>query len=776
MKQTLAISDFPMPDTSKLETKLLATMIGDQSTIGRVMRSIKADMFTHEENRKIWETIIDMYNSGENIDLTTVLPRVNRSYFLSTIIDETPEYGEMGLQGLIGAMVDTCVRRAAYITAVDALQRINGGMPCSEICRMFGDFSKMTADGLRDDMAKTSTEVANTLSERLEKGETNRIPTSIRTLDFYTYGGFNGGNLVILAARPSVGKAQPMHTKVLTPQGWLEMGSLKVGDKVIGRDGRAQDVLGVYPQGVRPVYRVEMNDGASVLCDEEHLWTVTDVTSSRHREQELTLKEMMRRGLKTKLTPSRAASNRKPLSKYRIPKVAPVEFAERQLPIDPYLLGLLIGDGYLCGNAVSISNPLMDVEMITRASGRLPDGYEFHKNSSPACPSYVIAQKIKGGKDGFARRIRRLGLDVRSRDKFIPQEYLLGSVGQRLSLLRGLMDTDGTASDGATSFSTTSRRLADDMVSLVRTLGGLSYVKAYDRTEEGKGTEYNVAVSMTVCPFHLRRKAERWRPSDRSRFITSAEKVGDMECVCIYVSNDDHCYVTEDYIVTHNTTIALQMALHASKSGKKSMIFSLEMTAEELVQRLILSTGYISPAALYSRRFEWADYERAVAETCNDNLIINDKANGIDELCQRIRVECQSGHCRFAVIDYLGLIPVTNQRQNIATALGEFTRKLKTVAKECDIPILLLCQLNRASASEMRSPQLFDLRDSGAIEQDADLVLMLERTRTSDGDIVDNSIDLWIRKNRNGKCNFDSPIRLVGTGGFANFEEHGDED
>ncbi len=775
MRQTPAISDFPLPDTTELEVKLLATMISDQSCIGEVLRAIKPEMLSEAENRKIWAAIMDMYNSGENIDLTTVLPRVNRSYYLANVIDVTPEYDKTGLQGLMGALVDTYIKRAAYITAVEALQRINGGQPGMEVCRLYDDFSKRTADGMRDDAARTATEVANSLSERLEKGETTRIPTSIRTLDFYTYGGFGGGNLVILAARPSVGKAQPVNTKVLTPQGWREIGSLQAGDKVIGRNGRAQDVLGVYPQGLRPVYRVEMNDGASVLCDEEHLWTVTDVTSSRRGEQALTLKEMMRRGLRARLTPSMAKSNRRPRPKYRIPKVAPVEYAEKNFPIDPYLLGLLIGDGCLCGNMAGISNPTMDSEMMTRANGLLPYGYEFHRSRASACPFYSIVQSWRGEKNGFIRIIRRLGLNVHSKDKFIPAEYLYGSADQRLSLLRGLMDTDGFTGNGSTSFCTASRRLADDVVCLVRSLGGLSYVKAYDRTNEGKGTEYKVAVSMSVCPFYLHRKAARWRPSDRSRFITSAEKVGEMECVCIYVSNDDHCYVTEDYIVTHNTTLAMQMALHASKSGKKCMVFSLEMTAEELVQRLILSTGYISPAALYSRRFDWADYEKAVAETCNDNLIINDRASGIDEICQKIRVEARTAGCRFAVIDYLGLIPVTNTRLNTATALGEFTRKLKLTAKECGIPILLLCQLNRASASESRSPQLHDLRDSGAIEQDADLVLMLERTRTSDGDIVDNSIDLWIRKNRNGKCNFDTPVRLVGSEGFANFEEHGDD-
>lgn len=219
------------------------------------------------------------------------------------------------------------------------------------------------------------------------------------------------------------------------------------------------------------------------------------------------------------------------------------------------------------------------------------------------------------------------------------------------------------------------------------------------------------------------------------------------------------------------TQIGLQIAMNASVNGKKSMIFSLEMSGEELVQRLILSTGLITPMEFFSRNFEIDKYDKAVEMATNENLIINDKSNGIDEICQKIRVEAQTNGCKLVMIDYLGLIPITDKRANTATAIGEMTRKLKLTAKECNIPILLLCQLNRQSASEGRSPQLYDLRDSGAIEQDADMVIMLEKAKGEDGEIMDNTIDLWVRKNRNGKCNFDNPIRLYGNETYSSFQE-----
>ena len=134
-------------------------------------------------------------------------------------------------------------------------------------------------------------------------------------------------------------------------------------------------------------------------------------------------------------------------------------------------------------------------------------------------------------------------------------------------------------------------------------------------------------------------------------------------------------------------------------------------------------------------------------------------------------MSCQTQKIKMVMIDYLQLIKGANPRLSKADQVGEFTSILKQTAKQCNIPILVLAQLNRASASENRSPQLYDLRDSGSIEQDADIVIMLERPKNELGNIADNRIDMWIRKNRQGRCNFDNPISLKGNEYYTNFVE-----
>ena len=195
------------------------------------------------------------------------------------------------------------------------------------------------------------------------------------------------------------------------------------------------------------------------------------------------------------------------------------------------------------------------------------------------------------------------------------------------------------------------------------------------------------------------------------------------------------------------------------------------MTDEELVQRLIVGTGLVSTLELVSGNVDWQNYERAAQMAISKNLIINDRAKSLDEICTNITLAVQRGKCKIAFIDYLGLIRHSDRSKTQAQIIGDITHRLKGVAMECRIPIVLLCQLNRESAKENRSPVLTDLRDSGEIEQDADVVLMLERPRDDMGTTIEDRIDMWVRKNRTGKCTFDEAYHLQGNESYSNFHE-----
>ena len=420
----ISIIEFPMPDPTPIEGKLLNSIISDTNYMSDLVRIVKAEFFSSMENRRVWNTLTDMYRSGEEINLTTVYPKVDMKNFTDNILSQEIIFGQ-GVIQLGCALMETFIKREAYNKAIRVLQGVETGEKLEVITSYFTDFSKEVEDKLRDDGVKASTDIANDLADDIMEGRMSRVATPFPSLNYMTYGGFGTGNLVILAARPSVGK----------------------------------------------------------------------------------------------------------------------------------------------------------------------------------------------------------------------------------------------------------------------------------------------------------------------------------------------------------TTIALQMAQNAARIGKKSCFFSLEMTAKELVQRLLVGTGYVSTYDIVTRSVDWEKYEQAVSWAVSANLKINDKAKTLEELCTRITLEAQAGNCEVAFVDYLGLIRYSDRQKTQAQVIGEITARLKSVAKECNIPVVLLCQLNRESARENRSPQLYDLRDSGSIEQDADLVIMLERPKDDMGNVQEEKIDMWIRKNRGGKTSNDTPIHLQGNESYSDFKE-----
>ena len=425
VRKEQTLMDYPVPKTTEYEHRLLATIIQDNSLATEIMSIIKRDMFSNEHTQKIWDVFVDMYYKREKIDLLTIFPKVDNKYFIDNVLTAEKEFSATGTMQLALSFLDTYIKRKAYFSAVDILQRINAGATSDSIREQFDRFSTKVTEGIGDKIADDAESIANELADDIEKGNRTRVSTHIRTLDYYTYGGFGGGNLVILAARPSVGK----------------------------------------------------------------------------------------------------------------------------------------------------------------------------------------------------------------------------------------------------------------------------------------------------------------------------------------------------------TTIAMQIAQAASADLKRTLVFSLEMTKQELVQRLIQSTGLISQYQFCTNTIDWENYEKAISQVINGNLLINDEAYNINEIRQKIVMACQTQKIKMVMIDYLQLIKGANPILSKADQVGELTSILKQTAKQCKIPILVLAQLNRASASENRSPQLYDLRDSGCIEQDADIVIMLERPRNELGNIADNRIYMWIRKNRQGRCNFDNPICLKGNEYYTNFVE-----
>ena len=355
-----------------------------------------------------------------------------------------------------------------------------------------------------------------------------------------------------------VGKAQPLDAQVLTPKGFVAMGDIEVGDQVIGSDGKAHRVLGVYLQGKKEVYRVTFRDGSTTRCCDDHLWF-----TQNHADRS--------RGLGGAVRPLRDI--RRTLRygthfNHAVPRVRPIEFAPlgQRLPVDPWLLGVYLGDGS-SSSSVLITNPESDIQEKIVAS--LDD-------SDTCVRSNRITLRVKMRQRtnrvcAFKAALSQLELDgLCSHEKYIPAIYLHASVEQRLALLRGLMDSDGfVTKPGAVEYCTTSPRLAADVCFLIRSLGGSA--KQVDKPSPRytyKGTKrtgrpaYRIFASFPadIVPVSSKKHTGKWALPRWAilHTIRSIEPLGEAICQCIRIDAPDALYVTDDFILTHNSTTAAQ--------------------------------------------------------------------------------------------------------------------------------------------------------------------------------------------------------------------------
>ena len=376
----------------------------------------------------------------------------------------------------------------------------------------------------------------------------------------------------------ATGKSQPVNTPVLTPEGFRPIGSLNVGDFVIGRNGKPTQVIGVYPQGQQPTLRITFNDGTSTLCSEDHLWKVRS-SSNKYR-----------------LRPFKVVTAKKLtgiLHRFlHIPMCDPVEFTKKPFSIDPYVMGVLIGDGTL-GQYVRFDSA--DEQIVDEVRRRVPDAdVKLYRKTH-----YGITTEL-GKCNPVLTSLAFYGLKgLSAAEKHIPGIYLYGSVEQRKALLAGLMDTDGSIDRNSyCTFDTVSPQLAKDFQSLIWSLGGTAKIKqrvtsfTHNGEKKSGALSYRIAVKLPFCPFWLQRKKNRWRDPETMqtqahRLIKSIEPAGLTESVCIEVANEESLYLTESCIVTHNTHGAARVAAWFAKCFPDSQVYTAAAPPEDNLRRLL---------------------------------------------------------------------------------------------------------------------------------------------------------------------------------------------
>ncbi len=372
----------------------------------------------------------------------------------------------------------------------------------------------------------------------------------------------------LLNGAPGSGKAQPLDAHIKIPGGWTTMGEIKVGDTITSKNGGVTKVTGVYPQAKKEVYRLTFSDGRTTEACGEHLWNIT----RRKRISKNEVNQYFKETVNTYKLIEYLQGHLEKRIYIDLPDSE--EQPNADLPIDPYLLGVLLGDGGITTMTPSITTP--DVEIIEEIKKVLPENTKINFNyTGEKCPRYSITA-IDGRINNLTSSLNELGLfGKRSYEKSIPDIYLLNtSTQQRLALLQGLMDTDGTINkQGAPSYSTTSYDLALKVQYLVRSLGGIASIGSriptftYKNEKRNGRLAYQVNIRFKKPSDLFRLPKKKERTNDQGQYcntlklrLDSITPVGYKECQCISVDSPDHLYITNQFIVTHNTYMSMVLA------------------------------------------------------------------------------------------------------------------------------------------------------------------------------------------------------------------------
>ncbi len=761
------------PHDIAAEQCVLGGMMLSKDAISDVLEVIRATDHYRPAHQIVHEVILDLYGRGEPADAVTVaaeltkrgdIGKVGGAPYLHTLIASVPTAANAGYYARI-VRERAILRRLVEVgTRIVQLGYAGDGDADDLVDRAQAEVYGVTERRSSDDYLPLSEIMPGALVEieaiGSRGGTMTGVPTGFADLDALT-NGLHAGQMIVVAARPAIGKALSLDTPLATPSGWTTMGDVEVGDQLIGADGRPVTVVAATEimQG-RPCYEVEFSDGEVITADAQHQWLTWTRAARRYDRQ-------LRGGVREIATPVPPAvvtteqvaatvrcSSADARPNHAVALCEPLQLPDAELPIPPYALGCWLGDGHSAGARITAAEPELVMHLEASGLDVLPQaGRYLHRLAFPAERSSVEAV------------LRQLGVLGK---KHIPASYLRASDRQRRELLAGLLDTDGSVtSTGSAQVAVTNHELAVGIRELVQSLGYRCSMTT--KAVRGRAPEtsicYLINFTTTDSVFKLSRKQlahkKRLRHDPqrtRWRYITAVRPVASVPVRCVQVDAADHLYLAgRNMVPTHNSTLALDLARAASiKHGLASVIFSLEMSRNEITMRLLSAEARI---ALHNMRTgqmsddDWTRLARRMSEVANAPLFIDDSPNmsmmEIRAKCRRLK---QQNDLRLVIIDYLQLMTSPKRVENRQQEVSELSRSLKLLAKELNVPVIAVAQLNRGPEQRTdKRPMLSDLRESGSIEQDSDVVILLHREDAYERESPRaGEADFIVAKHRNG--------------------------
>lgn len=765
------------PQDLAAEQAVLGGMLLSKDAIADVLERLRPGDFYRPAHQNVYDAILDLYGRGEPADAVTVaaeldrrgmLRRIGGAPYLHTLISTVPTAANAGYYA--GIVAEKALLRRLVEAGTRVVQYGYAGAEGADVAevvdRAQAEIYDVAERRLSEDFVPLEDLLQPTMDEidaiASNGGISRGVPTGFTELDEVT-NGLHPGQMIIVAARPGVGKALALDTPLPTPTGWTTMGDIAVGDELIGADGRPTRVVATTDVMLgRPCYEVEFSDGTVIVADAEHQW-LTETRASRKSAQAAAVGYNRSKNQRTfaavRTTAEIAGTLRCDTLDRRlnhsVVNARALDLPEHELLIPPYTLGAWLGDGTSAAAQITTADP----ELIMR----------------------IEADGVVGTLQARLRTLGVLG------NKHIPLEYLRGSEAQRRALLAGLLDTDGTVTaGGAVQFSVTNHRLASDAAELIVSLGYRcqTSTKRVRGRRESSGIAYTLTFSTDDEVFALQRKAilhkERRAATGTvrsgSRFIVDVRRVETVPVRCVEVDNDSHLYLASRAMIpTHNSTLGLDFMRSCSiKHRMASVIFSLEMSKSEIVMRLLSAEAKIKLADMRSGRMsddDWTRLARRMSEISEAPLYIDDSPNlTMMEIRAKARRLKQKADLKLVVVDYLQLMTSGKKHESRQVEVSEFSRHLKLLAKEIEVPVVAISQLNRGPEQRTdKKPMLSDLRESGSLEQDADMVILLNRPDAFERDDPrGGEADFILAKHRNGPTKTVTVAHQLHLSRFAN--------
>lgn len=568
--------------------------------------------------------------------------------------------------------------------------------------------------------------------ELLANLQQNKYPTGFTAIDAISDGGLARGEVGMVVAPTGGGKALVDSEPVKTPKGDIAIKDLIVGSEVYGTDGKIYQVAGVFPQGKQKVYQVRFSDGTIVECNDEHIWTY-QTKAMRGSNKDNWVSKTLREIIDTVPIKANGGQN------IYIPMAQAVPYAHKHFSLHPYLIGALLGDGGLSVESGSLTFTNSEKDLVDKVNNLLR-AYDVHLSNKGSKPNEYCVSGIDNylQAQAFNAKLSQLGLrGVYSDTKFIPQEYLKGSVEQRLDLLAGLIDTDGYTRGSSYVYYTASDQLKDDVVELVSGLGMTAKVsqkvspKYTYKGEQRVGKlcwVVSIKTTETFPKIHTTSKHEaRWKKGQSwaRRTIVSIVETDRMESMtCISVTSPNKLFLTRNYVATHNTTWAVNQARNYVVRGLNVLYVPLEEKVDRMIVRFeqllsqqskknILVDGELNKD-LYTQIQQ--AYGAGKEQMNWGNLWIRKykpqelTPSGLSQLISDVMIR-KGQQIDVVIIDYPDLMknPHASGSNGESDAGGKLYEDIRAIAQEYDFVCWTLSQLNRASYGQ-------DIKNAGAIE------------------------------------------------------------